>query len=42
MIEFSRYVITTYEVGPYQIIIFQNNFGDLLNIIVDVEFDGER
>ena len=40
MIEFSRYVITTYEVGPYQIIIFQNTVGDLLNILVDMEVNG--
>ena len=40
MIEFSRYVITTYEVGPYQIIIFQNTVGDLLNILADMEVNG--
>jgi len=40
MIEFSRYVITSYEIGPYQIIIFQNTVGDLLNILVDIEING--
>ena len=40
MIEFSRYVITSYEIGPYQIIIFQNTVGDLLNILVDIEVNG--
>ncbi len=39
MLDLSNFVITHYETGPYQIIIFQNTVGDLLNIIVDSNFD---
>ena len=39
MIDLSRYIITTYEIFPYHIVIFQNASGDLLNILVDLELE---